>query len=224
MSGVLLDELVEFAENPEPRCPVLLLVDTSGSMSGERIRQLNQGISIFKEEVIKDDVARMRAEIAIVSFGGSVKLRQDFVTVDDFEHVQLITEGDTPMGQGIEYALNLVEKRKEIYRSNGIQFYRPWIFLITDGGPTDEWKSAAQRVRQCESSKKITFFAVGVEEADMSILREISPPERPPVKLQGLSFNSMFMWLSSSMSRVSSGKVGDMQALEPIRGWGSIES
>ena len=217
-----LDELVEFAENPEPRCPVLLLVDTSGSMSGERIRQLNQGISIFKEEVIKDDIAKMRAEIAIVSFGGSVNLRQDFVTVDDFEPVQLVTEGDTPMGQGIEYALNLVEKRKEIYRVNSIQYYRPWIFLITDGGPTDEWKSAAQKVRQYESSKKITFFAVGVEEANMDILRQISPPERPPVKLQGLSFNSMFMWLSTSMNRVSSGKIGDQQALEPISGWGSI--
>jgi uncharacterized protein YegL len=219
---MILDERVEFAENPEPRCPVILLVDTSGSMSGERIRQLNQGISVFKEETAKDDIAKMRAEIAIVTFGGSVNLRQDFVTIDDFQPVQLVTEGNTPMGQAIEYALNLVENRKEIYRSNSIQYYRPWIFLITDGGPTDEWKSAAQKVHQYESSKKITFFAVGVQEADMDILRQISPPGRLPVKLQGLSFTAMFTWLSASMSRVSTGKVGDQQALEPISDWGSI--
>lgn len=218
---MILDN-VEFAENSEPRCPVILLVDTSGSMSGERIRQLNQGISVFKEETEKDDIAKMRAEIAIVTFGGSVNLRQDFVTVDDFQPFQLVTEGDTPMGQAIEYALNLVENRKETYRSNSIQYYRPWIFLITDGGPTDEWKSAAQKVHQYESSKKITFFAVGVQEADMDILRQISPPGRLPVKLQGLSFTAMFTWLSASMNRVSTGKVGDQQALEPISGWGVV--
>jgi uncharacterized protein YegL len=219
-----LEDDVKFAENPEPRCPVILLVDTSGSMSGKRIQELNQGLLTFKEEILKDDVAKIRAELAIISFGGNVQLRQDFVTVDNFEPFKLSTSGDTPMGQAINYALDLVEHRKDVYRSNGIQFYRPWIFLITDGSPTDEWGSAAQRVRDFENSKKITFFAVGVEEADLSILKQIAPSERPPVKLRGLDFKTMFVWLSSSMGRVSAGKIGDMQPLEPISGWASVAS
>jgi uncharacterized protein YegL len=128
---------IEFAKNPEPRCPVVLLLDTSGSMSGERIDELNAGLAIFKQEVQRDTTASLRVEVAIITFDSSVNLIQDFVTIDNFSPPQLTTTGTTAMGQGIELALNEVESRKAIYKSNGIQYYQPWVFLITDGGPTD---------------------------------------------------------------------------------------
>ena len=126
----------EFIGNPEPRCPVVLLLDNSGSMSGQPIQELNAGIATFKQSVEEDGLASLRVEVAIISFG-PVKLVQDFVTMDRFMPPQLKVEGLTPMGEAIEYALNLLEDRKETYRDNGIQYYRPWIFLITDGSPTD---------------------------------------------------------------------------------------
>lgn len=208
---------IEFAKNPEPRCPVVLLLDTSGSMSGERIDELNAGLAIFKQEVQRDTTASLRVEVAIITFDSSVNLIQDFVTIDNFYPPQLTTTGTTAMGQGIELALNEVESRKAIYKSNGIQYYQPWVFLITDGGPTDSWQSAAQRVRQASADRKISFYAVGVQGADMNILGQI---DSEPLMLKGLQFQELFRWLSDSMKRVSSSKVGGGQtSLPPISKW-----
>ncbi|KHG39123.1 MAG: VWA domain-containing protein [Aphanizomenon flos-aquae KM1D3_PB] len=212
--------LPEFVENPENRCPVILLLDTSGSMSGQPIQELNRGLAAFKEDVMKDAQASLSVEVAIVTFG-PVKLTQDFVTIDHFTAPKLETEGVTPMGEAIEYALDLLETRKQTYKDNGVHYYRPWVFLITDGAPTDAWEGAAQRVREEEEQRRMLFFTVGVQGADMNKLRQIAPPERPPVTLNGLDFRSLFVWLSTSMKRVSSGKVGEAVALPPV-GWGQI--
>ncbi|WP_413174372.1 vWA domain-containing protein [Anabaena azotica] len=212
--------LPEFVENPENRCPVILLLDTSGSMSGQPIQELNRGLAAFKEDVMKDAQASLSVEVAIVTFG-PVQLTQDFVTIDHFIPPKLEADGVTPMGEAIEYALDLLEKRKQSYKDNGVLYYRPWVFLITDGAPTDDWKGAAQRVREEEAQRRMLFFTVGVQGADMNKLKQIAPPERPPVTLNGLDFRALFVWLSTSMKRVSSGKVGEAVALPPV-GWGQI--
>ncbi|MEH1872456.1 vWA domain-containing protein [Nostoc sp.] len=213
----------EFVENPENRCPVILLLDTSGSMSGQPIQELNRGLAAFKQDVQKDSQASVSVEVAMITFGPIVKLTQDFVTIDQFTPPTLEVGGVTPMGGAIEYALDFLENRKQTYKDNGILYYRPWVFLITDGAPTDSWQSAAQRLREAEAQSRLSFFAVGVKDADMNILKQISPPERPPVTLKGLDFRELFVWLSASVKRVSSGKVGQAVAL-PNMGWGQITS
>jgi uncharacterized protein YegL len=212
--------LPEFVENPENRCPVVLLLDTSSSMSGQPIQELCRGVGVFKEDVLRDTKASLSVEVAIVSFG-PIELIQDFVTVDQLTPPKLEADGYTPMGEAVEYAIDLLDGRKEVYKTNGIQYYRPWIFLITDGAPTDVWQNAAQRIREGESDGKFSFFAVAVEGADLATLKQLVPLERPPVLLNGLDFQSLFVWLSASMKRVSSGKVGEVLALPPV-GWGQI--
>ena len=86
------------------------------------------------------------------------------------------------MGGAIREAVDMVRQRKDTYRAHGISYYRPWIFLITDGGPTDEWKIAADLVKQGETSKAFSFFAVGVEGANMDVLKQICV--RPPLKFE----------------------------------------
>ncbi|MES1024002.1 VWA domain-containing protein [Gloeocapsa sp. BRSZ] len=213
--------LPEFVDNPEPRCPVVLLCDTSGSMAGQPITALNAGIAAFRDDVFRDDTASLRVEVALVTFG-PVRLVRDFVTIDNFTSPLLQADGVTPMGEAIEFALDLLEQRKETYKTNGIQYYRPWVLLITDGAPTDNWFQAAQRVRQAEMQRRLSFFAIGVEGADMNTLRQIAPPERPPVRLNGLDFQSMFLWLSTSMKRVSCSQVGGSMVCLPPVGWGQI--
>ena len=211
-----------FAENPEPRCPCPLLLDTSGSMQGEPIRQLNDGIRFLKEDLLTDSLAAKRVEVAIVSFG-PVELKQDFTTVDAFVPPDLQPTGDTPMGAAIVRGLEVLRDRKSLYKSNGISYYRPWIFLITDGAPTDDCSAASAQLREGEATKSFAFFAVGVEGADMARLAQISV--REPLKLKGLQFRSLFQWLSSSMRSVSRSTPGDAVPLDNPKtpgGWASV--
>lgn len=212
--------LPELVSNPEPRCPCLLLLDTSGSMQGAPIAQLNQGLQAFKQELMSDSMATQRVEIGIITFG-PVYILSHFQTADTFTPPQLTAQGDTPMGQAILTGLDMLEARKKNYKQMGISYYRPWIFLIADGGPTDHWQQAADKVRLGDSldKKHFSFFAVGVEGANMTTLSQICSINRPPMKLKGLHFRELFAWLSSSLSNVSRSQVGQMVALPPPSGW-----
>jgi uncharacterized protein YegL len=236
----------EFAENPEPRVPCVLLLDTSGSMAevvddcgvltGETVMQdgelydlvsggksridlLNEGLVTLKETLAADSLASRRAEIAIVTFGDIVTTVQDFVTAENFQPPRLHASGLTPMGEAIQTGLDMIASRKASYRAAGVSYYRPWIFLITDGGPTDAWQQAAMQVKQGEASKSFAFFTVAVEDANMDVLAQIST--RPPAKLRGVNFREMFLWLSQSMQAVSQSAPGDTVPL-PTPGWGEV--
>ncbi|MBL7852817.1 MAG: VWA domain-containing protein [Cyclobacteriaceae bacterium] len=207
-----------FADNPEPRCPCILLLDVSGSMAGSKIQQLNEGISVYKDELLADSLASKRVETAVITFG-PVKIESVFQTAPSLYLPNFEASGDTPMGSAIKLALELLSQRKAEYRSNGIQFYRPWIFLITDGAPTDNWQEAAAMIKEGENGKSFAFFAVGVEDANLDILKQISV--REPLKLRGLKFRELFMWLSNSMKSVSRSVMGSNVKLLPP-GWAEI--
>jgi uncharacterized protein YegL len=209
----------DFANNPEPRCALLLLLDTSGSMGGAPIKELNEGLKTLKEELIEDALASKRVEVGIISFG-PVKVESPFHTAINFFPPVLQASGDTPMGEAIRQGIEMVKQRKGEYKTAGISYFRPWIFLLTDGGPTDEWKSAAAIVKEGEASKAFAFFAVGVEKADMNTLKQIAV--REPLKLKGLKFRELFVWLSSSMTSVSTSTPGDVVVLTPPSGWTEV--
>jgi uncharacterized protein YegL len=191
-------------------------------MNGSPINELNGGLTTFKEAIAADAMALKRVEVAIVSFG-PVQVQSEFQTVDLFSPPTLVASGDTPMGAAIEKGLSMLEDRKQTYKANGIAYYRPWIFLITDGGPTDGWKGAAERVHQGENEKKFSFFSVGVEGANFEILKQIAV--REPLKLKGLRFQDLFIWLSNSLGAVSRSGTGDQVALSnpaTPEGWATV--
>jgi uncharacterized protein YegL len=218
-------EDVEFAENPDPRCPCILLLDVSSSMSGASIDALNEGLRAFQREVSQDSVAARRVEVAIVTFGTGATLVQDFVTVDQFTAPQLVANGQTHMGKGIEIALDLLAQRKATYQSNGVAYYRPWLFLITDGSPYGESDSvvdaARQRLLSQQRENKAAFFAVGTETANFQKLETFTLPERPPLKLKGVQFVELFVWLSRSQQAVAQSRPGEQVPLPPA-GWAAV--
>lgn len=210
-----------FAENPEPRCPCILVLDTSGSMSGDPISELNAGLVTLKDELMADSLAALRVEIAVVTFG-PVRVVADFQSAHSFQPPNLAADGGTPMGAAVTRALELLAQRKLTYRSNGIKSYKPWVFMITDGAPTDQWDEAARAAKAADRSD-LAFFAVGVEGANLDVLRHFT--NREPLKLKGLRFRDLFQWLSASLRSVSRSTPGDNVPVEnPVApgGWASV--
>lgn len=254
MDNNLLLRLEDLVNNPTPRVPICLCLDTSGSMgavtgdctpTGEtvfqdgkewrivtggtsRISQLQKGIELFYEAIRGDEIAVYSAEICIVEFNSKAKCIVDFANIDRQESIsQLQASGQTAMGEGVNLALDLLEKRKEEYKDKGVDYYQPWLVLMTDGdanGSASELNRAIERTNDMVKERKLTIFPIGIgDEASMQTLQKFSP-NRSPLKLQGLKFEEFFTWLSQSVSRTSESTPGENVQLdfEGIKGWGEL--
>ena len=126
------------------------------------------------------------------------------------------------MGEAVYKALSLLRERKDVYKSKSLDYFRPWMFLVTDGMPTDDWHPAAREVREEETRKGVVIFCVGVEGADIDTLAQFSG-ERHPLRLKGLAFGELFQWLSKSLSAVAHSRPGE-QAPLPAVGWAQVDT
>lgn len=195
-------------DNPDPRVACALILDTSSSMDGAPIRELNDGFDLFCKEIKEDPLAKKRTEVTVITFGGVARVEIPFTEGRDLMPRSFIASGGTPMGAALDLALNELQAQKQAYKQAGLEYYRPWMFVITDGAPTDghAFESAAVRVKTAEAAKGVTVFSVGVgPAADLSQLAKLSA-DRQPVMLNGLSFRELFSWLSASMKVVSNSR------------------
>lgn len=195
----------------EPHLACVLLLDTSGSMAGDSIDSLNKAINQFKEKTMLDELAKKRVDVAIVKFDDTAELVQDFTPISEMQPVHLETGGMTSMCAGIDMAIDLVKERNRLYSSMGTPCFKPWIFMITDGEPTDysDIPRVAQRIKE-ESSKgshgKLKFFALGVPGYSREVLIELTDKV---MELEDTDFSGIFNWISESMTTISVSRVGD---------------
>ena len=215
----------DLVENPTSRVPVVLCLDTSASMNGHPIHELVDGVELFYQSVFDHEIARYSAEVAIVTFGlGDVQRVADFGPVEERPHLDVRAGGSTPMGRGVGEALDMLEERKQAYRRAGVDYFQPWMVLMTDGAPTDFIDSAVSRVVGLVERKRLTVFPIGIgEDADMETLARFHPG-RTPLRLRGLEFKRFFEWLSASVQRVSASIPGQEVPLdvEAIKGWATV--
>jgi len=184
-------------------------------MTGQPIQELQRGIEQYHDELLGDSIARKRVEVAIITFGNGIKTENTFLTADSLSVPVLCANGYTPMAGALLEAIRLVEERKAEYRAHGVQYYRPWIVLITDGAPTDGeslWATAVADLQRVTSAKGCTLFVVGVKGADMKKLGEL-PALHGPQQLDGTRFKDMFLWLSQSQKAISKSRPNDQIAL-----------
>lgn len=221
-------EIDDLLDNPTPRVPVSLCLDCSGSMSGAPIAELNEGVRTFYEALNSDEIARYSAETSIVTFG-PVRKETDFQTLDQNCHAPVLaSSGNTPMGEAVKLSLDSLESRRREYRNNGVDGYKPWLVLMTDGAPCGGSQSVLEqqitRVQNMVELGELAVFPIGIgANADMNILARFSPG-RPPLKLKGLNFREFFTWLSKSVSKVSQSTPGDVVPLdvEGLKGWAEL--
>ncbi len=153
---------MEFADNPEARCSIVLILDVSGSMSGQKIDTLNQALVKFSNIIREDSVTALRVDVAIIAFNDVARVVQDFTNGTDFEAPLLEVSGDTNYSQPVNLALDLIEARKQSYRDGGIAYYRSLAYFLTDGIPDDapaDLDRAARRLVEVEENRGVAFFS-----------------------------------------------------------------
>jgi uncharacterized protein YegL len=184
----------------------VFLLDVSGSMNKkDAIGKLNDGIGKFIEHMKTDPRTADVVDAAIVTFGGDVIVAQTFQPVAEMTAPKLSAYGATPLGEALRMGMEMVDKRKEVYSLAGTPYYRPWIFCITDGTPTDDWENPAIKLKEAEEKKKVLGYCVCVENDPDFNKKEIFKifNHSRILSLDGLDFTGLFEFVSNSLAAVS---------------------
>ena len=172
----------EFADNPEARCSIVLIVDVSGSMGGLKIQTVNQALVKFGEIIKEDSVTALRADVAVIEFDHEARVVQDFTNGTDFEPPTLSVKGGTNYSKAVNLALDIIEARKQSYRDGGIAYYRSLAYFLTDGVPLhdrpDDLTQAASRLAEMEENRGVAFFSFLVRDVDTDSEYFIPDPEK----------------------------------------------
>ena len=191
----------------EPHMALLFLVDTSGSMSGQPIEELNKGLNRFKEEVCKDEKTRDILDIAIIDFNDKWKLGQEWIPVEYMKKTDFEADGCTYMSGALQKALDMIDERSRFYRRSGTEPYKPWIVLISDGAPFDDVDELATAINEKVEMNKLAFWSLAVPGADLEVLHKLSG--RRVLNLADYDFAGFFDWVNKSMRAVSVSSPGE---------------
>ena len=198
----------------ESHMACLMLLDTSGSMTGEPIAELNKGLNKFKEDVCKDGTTKEVLDVAVVEFKSRERVVQNFVPIPNMEPVDLVAGGGTKMSSAIRTAIDMVNERSRFYAKTGTQPYKPWIILISDGLPEDDITQVAEEIKSMEEKGKLKFFSLGVGRYDSATLHRLSGPK--VMKLHGYDFTEFFDWVNKSMRTMSATAPGEVPKGVPL--------
>lgn len=212
----------------EPRAlPIFILADTSGSMRGSKIDELNLALREMLTALNATDDIRGKFQLSVISFGGEVKIEQRLSDIDGMTLPELSAGGFTPMGEAFETVREMIENR-EVVSSRA---YAPTIVLISDGIPTDcdeeifnskhytEWEPLID-LRTGERSSKSQRLALGIgADADIGMLKEyINNPEIPVIKANDATgITKFFRWVTmSTVARMNSVNPNITSTVAPI--------
>lgn len=207
-------------KNYEQKCLCLLLLDLSGSMHGEKLARLKEGLYAFVADVAADFTASQRLEVAVVGFNTTAFgiVPPGLIADLDIKAIDALTAGgSTSMYEALEVGMSAIEAHKNYYKKTGQPYYRPYLVLMTDGEATDRYNAPAciERLQREVSEKRFTFLPVGVDGADMDELNRLGPAR----KLQDVRFAEFFKWLSASMSMISQSVAGQTIKLPSTDPW-----
>lgn len=194
----------------ERHLPVAIIVDRSGSMNqDDAIGELNKALKFFGDAMSKDSMAQGRVDVTVISFANDVTVDMGFRSAEEYEAPSYTAYGGTSFNEAILVALDALEARKAEYRQMGINYYRPMLFGLTDGFPTDGPKEpeAKARLREYNERKKVSFIPVAMGDANIKHLQSYYPENaeaRPVLRVKNPEdLKDVFRWLSDSLGITS---------------------
>jgi uncharacterized protein YegL len=185
------------------RLPVYLLLDCSGSMAGDPIIAVNEGLGIIYRLLMADPQAMETVYISVITFSSKAD-QYRLIELDKFQPPPLTANGSTAMGDAFRLLVESIEQDLVLNTPTQHGDYRPLVFLLTDGEPTDNYRPTLQRLQALRGSRKPTIVALGCGSGvNSSMLHEVTENVFLMHNVTPEGIKAYFRWISGSIGQTS---------------------
>ncbi len=186
------------------RLPIYLVLDCSESMAGPAIEEVERGVAALISELRTNPLALETAYLSVITFARHAKVAVPLTEVIQFQPPHLSVRTGTSLGA----ALRLLQQQmnKEVIRTTPTTKgdYKPLVFLLTDGQPTDDWEPAAEALRRANNPRIANIYAIGCgPDVDFAVLRSVTDIVLSLKEATPEAFRKFFVWLSASVQSAS---------------------
>lgn len=180
------------------RLPVYLLLDVSGSMSGEPIEAVKTGVQTLVSTLRQDPYALETAYLSVITFDSSAKQVTPLTELPSFQNPNIQASGTTALGEALELLADCIEREVSKSTAEIKGDWKPLVFLMTDGMPTDNWQHGLNKLQKVRTGM-IVACAAG-HGVDTSILKQITEVVVQLDTADSSTIKAFFKWVSASVS------------------------
>lgn len=195
---------IDFGSNDVRRMPVYLLLDSSGSMAGATIQGVEQGVQFLRNELLSLPQAVEMVHIGVITFASTANQVVPLTPLTSFTPPGLTATGTTSLGGALQLLSQALDR--EITPTTGDKKgdYKPLVFLLTDGEPTDDWEPALRALNSRQEKKVGSLIALGIgDSVNFDVLRKITPNVLSMADVTKDNLHAFFRWVSASVKTAS---------------------